>query len=69
LLGLTGPFWQTETFDHYARDEAEVFKIIDYIENNPVVAGLVETPEAYRFSSACYRKQHDIPSGNPLPVR
>ena len=69
LLELSGSFWQTETFDHYARDEAEAMKIIDYIENNPVVSGLVETPESYRFSSACYRKQHGIPRGYPLPVR
>jgi type I restriction enzyme R subunit len=69
LLELSGSFWQTETFDHYARDESEAMKIIDYIENNPVVSGLVETPESYRFSSACYRKQHGIPRGYPLPVR
>ena len=33
-------FWQDESYDHWARDDAEVVRIIDYIERNPVVAGL-----------------------------
>jgi len=57
VLRVDGSFWQTETFDHYARDEAEMFRIIDYIEQNPVVAGLVKNAEDYRWSSAFLRKQ------------
>jgi REP element-mobilizing transposase RayT len=37
LLSLSGSFWQMESFDHYARDEAEVMRIMDYIENNPLL--------------------------------
>ena len=53
MLDRTGmPFWQKESYDHWVRDEAEWNRIARYIENNPVKAGLVSAPEAYRWSSA-----------------
>jgi putative transposase len=53
LLERTGePFWQTESYDHWIRDESEFDRIRRYIENNPVRAGLVAKPEDYRWSSA-----------------
>jgi putative transposase len=53
ILGHTGqPFWQTESYDHWARNEAEFNDIIRYIEFNPVSAGLVAKPEDWRWSSA-----------------
>jgi REP element-mobilizing transposase RayT len=52
LLGRTGqPFWQAESYDHWVRGEEEFRKIASYIENNPVVAGLVARAEDYRWSS------------------
>ncbi len=52
LLGRTGePFWQSESYDHWVRDQREFDRIRRYIENNPVSAGLVSTPEDYRWSS------------------
>ena len=37
LLGTGGEiFWQDESYDHWARDEDELMRIIQYIENNPV---------------------------------
>lgn len=57
----SGRFWQQETYDHWARDEAEMHRIIRYIENNPITAGLVEKPEQYRWSSAYYRSQGILP--------
>lgn len=51
-LRRTGqPFWQDESYDHLVRDDAEFGRIRKYIENNPVVAGLVGTPEQYPWSS------------------
>ena len=41
-------FWQDESYDHWARDEEEMFRIIAYIENNPVAAGLCLRPEDWR---------------------
>ena len=53
MLARTGtPFWQKESYDHWVRDEAKWCRIVRYIENNPVKAGLVSVPEAYRWSSA-----------------
>lgn len=53
LLGLTGePFWQHESYDHWARDARERDRIAAYIEDNPVSAGLVAKPEDWRWSSA-----------------
>ncbi len=66
MLGTSGAFWQTETFDHFARDEAECYRIIDYIEQNPVIAGLVEQAHQYRWSSAYRRHLLGIPIGAPL---
>ena len=67
ILGKTGPFWQTETFDHYARNEAEVCRIIQYIENNPVKAGLVEQPFQWQWSSAAIRHQLQLAPHAPIP--
>lgn len=40
-LGRTGHrFWQDESFDHYLRSSNEVGKFTNYIESNPVSAGL-----------------------------
>lgn len=41
LLERSGPFWNHESYDHYVRDEQELERIIKYILNNPVKAGLV----------------------------
>jgi len=53
LLGRRNvPFWQEESYDHWARNEGEVQRITAYIEGNPVTAGLVAKPEDWRWSSA-----------------
>jgi REP element-mobilizing transposase RayT len=50
-------FWQDESYDHWVRDEAESLRIIEYIENYPVVAGLCRSPEDWPWSSARFRGQ------------
>jgi REP element-mobilizing transposase RayT len=53
MLGSTGrPFWQEESYDHLVRHEREFGKIRNYIEGNPVRAGLVREAGEYRWSSA-----------------
>ena len=53
ILGRTGqPFWQDESYDHWVRSSEELERIVRYIEENPVAAGLVETVEQWRWSSA-----------------
>ena len=66
VRGESGSYWQTETFDHWARDEAELLRIIDYIERNPVKAGLVERPEDWRWSSARLRAIAGTKPGDPI---
>ena len=53
ILGSTGQkFWQAESYDHWVRDDAELERIAAYIESNPVKAGLVDSADKYRWSSA-----------------
>jgi putative DNA methylase len=53
MLAMTGSsFWQEESYDHLVRHEREFEKIRNYIEENPVRAGLVREASEYRWSSA-----------------
>jgi putative DNA methylase len=50
-----GRLWQPEYFDRFMRSAEQYSWTIAYIENNPVAAGLVESQELWRFSSANWR--------------
>jgi hypothetical protein len=53
IPGRTGKaFWQDESFDHRVRDEAELDRIVRYVEYNPVNAGPATHPRAWPWSSA-----------------
>jgi REP-associated tyrosine transposase len=52
LLGRTGSFWQEESFDHWVRDSDEYARILHYIDQNPVAAGLCQEPADWPSSSA-----------------
>jgi REP element-mobilizing transposase RayT len=52
ILQRTGTFWQHESYDHWSRDLWQSEKIIAYIEENPISAGIVPRAEDYRWSSA-----------------
>ena len=58
-------FWEDESFDHWARDEAEFERIRSYIERNPVSAGLVERPEDWPWSSV--RRSNTAQARVPVP--
>jgi putative DNA methylase len=48
ILALTGsPFWQEESYDHLVRHKQEFEDIRNYIEENPVRAGLVRDASKY----------------------
>jgi REP element-mobilizing transposase RayT len=52
-LGRTGKsFWQDESFDHWIRDQDECARLVAYVENNPVKAGLCRSPADWTYSSA-----------------
>ena len=52
LLCRSGPFWYSEYFDRYIRDERHYLTAIAYIHNNPVKAGLVADAMDWQLSSA-----------------
>lgn len=54
-LGRSGEFWMREYYDRFIRDEEHYFKALNYIERNPVMAGLAETAEEWAFGSARLR--------------
>ncbi len=57
VLGRTGSFWQREYFDRAIRNEEHFAAAIEYIENNPVKAGLCEAPAEWRFSSVSIARE------------
>ncbi len=53
MLKRTGlPFWQDESYDRWARDEAELQRVVDYVQSDPVRAGLVEHGQEWQWSAA-----------------
>ena len=49
LLGRTGAFWQAESYDHVVR-RGELERIVAYVLENPVKAGLVEQWEQWPYT-------------------
>jgi REP element-mobilizing transposase RayT len=56
LLNRTGKFWMEEYFDRYIRNADHFRNAVNYIENNPVKAGLCSKPSDWPFSSAWFRE-------------
>ncbi|MFC2029623.1 transposase [Chloroflexota bacterium] len=50
LLGRRGSFWQHESYDHVVRDGDEFSRIVTYVLNNPVKAGLTVMWEDWRWA-------------------
>jgi putative transposase len=51
LLNRTGiPFWQEESHDRFVRDDGELFRIINYILQNPVKANIVSHWKDYPYT-------------------
>ena len=68
ILGRTGMrFWLDESFDHWVRTEEELRGLIEYVEENPVKAGLVERAEQWPWSSAWQTTQTDRLPHAPHP--
>ena len=67
LLGRTGQFWQSESFDHIVRSEAHLQRFERYVAENPENAGLRE--EEYILETAggapLVAQATRLPSGVP----
>lgn len=50
VLEREGIFWQGESFDRLIRDHKELYFTINYVLENPVKAGLVDTWEKWRYT-------------------
>ena len=50
LLERRGAFWQHESYDHCVRNSNEWQRIITYVLNNPVKAGLVDEWKKWQWS-------------------
>jgi REP element-mobilizing transposase RayT len=50
LLNRTGQFWQHESYDHVVRSGEEFDRIVNYVLQNPVKAGLVTNWQEWRWN-------------------
>ena len=49
IINRQGRFWHEENYDHIVRNQEELDKIINYIMQNPVKAGLVKNAEDWKW--------------------
>lgn len=61
-LNRKGKVWMMEYFDRFIRDNDHFQKVVNYIHNNPVKAGLVADPTEWRWSSAGSGSQVNTPA-------
>jgi REP element-mobilizing transposase RayT len=54
ILQRSGTFWQHESYDHFARDEKELERIIKYVLYNPVQAGLTDEWTSWKWTYCKY---------------
>jgi REP element-mobilizing transposase RayT len=61
LLERKGRFWMPEPYDRFVRNAEHFYKVLRYIENNLVKAGLCKKASDWPFSSARFRKRGGKP--------
>ena len=55
-LGRSGAFWQTDYWDRFIRNETHFAMVENYIDQNPVKAGLVDEASLWPYGSARLKK-------------
>jgi putative transposase len=68
-LGFRGEIWQRGFSDVRIVDDRSFQEHREYIENNPVRAGLANSPEEYPFGSAHLKKHKRAGAKVPSSVR
>jgi len=48
---LRGAFWQREYYDHLVRDEADFYRVVNYVSDNPQKAHLKDWPWVWRIDT------------------
>jgi putative transposase len=67
ILGRTGEaFWQDESFDHRVRDEAELDRLVHYVEYNPGKRRPGGQSRAWPWSSARLAGESACPTIGPI---
>ena len=61
-LERVGAFWMPDYFDRYIRDEQHLVAVTNYIEQNPVKAGLVRSAGDWQWSSASAKTAGGTPA-------
>ena len=56
LLGRSGRFWAPDYYDRQVRDDEHLAAVMNYIDQNPVDAGLVRSAEDWQWGSASKRR-------------
>lgn len=54
ILNRSGAFWQHESYDHVVRDGREMERLVSYVLNNPVKAGLVNDCKNWKWNYCKY---------------
>ena len=71
-LGLRIPdsdrLWMREYWDRFIRDEEHYRKTVEYIQQNPVKAGLCQSPDAWQWSSAFPGNSAGTPGSVAVPA-
>ena len=62
MMSFKNRFWQREWFDHWSRSDDQDDRIVDYIRNNPVKAGLVNSWPEWNWSSSSLLEQGNTPA-------
>ncbi|MDP3739007.1 MAG: transposase [Hyphomonadaceae bacterium] len=65
FTGSSGEVWFREYFDRFARNAQQLQRMIDYVEANPVAAGLVAESVDWDFSSAGFARRAGQAPGAP----
>jgi len=60
IHGSTDHVWGNRYYSRKVKDELDYFFIMSYIDNNPIEAGLAETPADWKASGAYY-KAYNLP--------
>ena len=53
ILDQQDALWQGESYDHVVRDTDELARIVEYVTNNPVKAGLASDWKAWPWTYVC----------------
>ena len=59
-VGRRGPLWQSRYHERTLRNERALVKAVEYVQQNPIAAGLAMNAADYRWSSASGRYQTDF---------